>query len=75
VQRAPVVEPVHALGIEPRTAPVWPDVAGLALASASQIYPRLLNGESVVRFAEQVAEEAVARLPACPAPRVLDLAA
>ncbi len=75
VNRAPVVEPVHALGHEPRTAPVWPDVAGLALASASQIYPRLLNGDSVVRFAERVAREAIATLPACRPPQTVpDLA-
>ena len=55
VQRAPLVEPVHALGHEPRVAPVWPGVDGLALASASQVYPRLLNGESIVRMAERVA--------------------
>jgi protoporphyrinogen oxidase len=61
VQRAPLVEPVHALGHEPRTAPVWPGVEGLALASASQIYPRLLNGESVVELAERVAGEALER--------------
>ncbi len=52
VQRAPTVEPVHAKGVAPREAPRWPlttdgsPIAGLALASASQIYPRLLNGES-----------------------------
>jgi protoporphyrinogen oxidase len=63
VQRAPLVEPVHALGHEPRVAPVWPDgVEGLGLASASQIYPRLLNGESVVEMAEQVAGEALAHV-------------
>ena len=62
VQRAPLVEPVHARGHEPRMAPVWPDgIGGLALASASQIYPRLLNGESVLRMAEEVAGEALAR--------------
>ncbi len=61
VQRAPLVEPVHALGHEPRCAPVWPGVDGLALASASQIYPRLLNGESVVGLAERVAGEALER--------------
>jgi protoporphyrinogen oxidase len=61
VQRAPLVEPVHAIGHEPRTAPVWPGVDGLALASASQIYPRLLNGESVVGLAERVADEALER--------------
>jgi protoporphyrinogen oxidase len=62
VQRAPLVEPVHALGAEPRTAPVWPGVEGLALASASQVYPRLLNGDSIVRMAEATAAEAVERL-------------
>jgi hypothetical protein len=62
VQRAPLVEPVHARGHEPRVAPVWPaDVDGLGLASASQIYPRLLNGESVLRMAEGVAGEALSR--------------
>ncbi len=62
VQRAPLVEPVHARGHEPRVAPVWPEgVDGLGLASASQIYPRLLNGESVLRMAEEVAPEALRR--------------
>ena len=73
VQRAPLVEPVHAAGAEPRVAPVWPGVEGLALASASQIYPRLLNGDSVVRMAEQTAAEAAQQLglpglPATPQP-------
>jgi protoporphyrinogen oxidase len=66
VQRAPLVEPVHARGTTPRTAPVWPGVAGLALASASQIYPRLLNGDSVVRMAEQTAVEVVERCALTP---------
>ncbi len=64
VQRAPLVEPVHALGHEPRSAPIWPGVQGLALASASQIYPRLLNGESVVELAERVAGEALGTVTA-----------
>ncbi|MFT4035873.1 MAG: FAD-dependent oxidoreductase [Patulibacter sp.] len=69
VQRAPIVEPVHQLGHEPRVAPRWPRGAdgaaidGLALVSASQIYPRLLNGESVVQLAEEAAEEIAGRLP------------
>jgi protoporphyrinogen oxidase len=62
VQRAPLVEPVHALGHRPRTAPLWPGVDGLALASASQVYPRLLNGESLVGLAETVAAETLDRL-------------
>ncbi len=62
VQRAPLVEPVHALGHEPRTAPgVARRWRVSALASASQIYPRLLNGESVVELAERVAGEALER--------------
>jgi protoporphyrinogen oxidase len=61
VQRAPLVEPVHALGHHPRTAPLWPDVAGLGLACAGQVYPRLLNGESIVELAERVAAQALAR--------------
>ena len=62
VQRAPLVEPVHPLGHHPRVAPVWPAVPGLALASASQVYPRLLNGESIVRMAESVAGDVTERL-------------
>jgi protoporphyrinogen oxidase len=69
VQRAPLVEPVHARGQSPRTAPIWPGVDGLGLASASQVYPRLLNGDSIVRLAEQVAGETCERLglPGTPA--------
>jgi protoporphyrinogen oxidase len=66
VQRAPIVEPVHALGHRPRVAPVWPGIDGLALASAAQIYPRLLNGDSVIRFAEDMAEQALWRLRTVP---------
>jgi protoporphyrinogen oxidase len=62
VQRAKLVEPVHALGHRPRVAPVWPGVPGLALASNAQVYPRLLNGESVMTLAEGVAAQATTRL-------------
>jgi protoporphyrinogen oxidase len=75
VQRAPLVEPVHARGHAPRTAPIWPGVEGLGLASASQIYPRLLNGDSVVRLAEQVAVETSARLDLPGTPAAAPLAA
>jgi len=63
VQRAKLVEPVHTIRPqgEPRLAPIWPDVEGLALASNAQIYPELLNGDSVMRFAEAVAGEVAAR--------------
>ena len=53
----------------PPHGPVWPGVEGLGLASASQVYPRLLNGDSIVRLAEQVAAETSERLalPGTPA--------
>jgi protoporphyrinogen oxidase len=62
VQRAKLVEPVHALGTRPRVAPIWPEVTGLALASSAQVYPRLLNGDSVIGLAEDVAAQAAERL-------------
>jgi len=64
VQRAKLVEPVHTLRPkgETRVAPVWPGVKGLALASNAQIYPYLLNGDSVMGFAEGVAGEVVEHL-------------
>jgi protoporphyrinogen oxidase len=64
VQRAKLVEPVHTLrpGGEPRVAPIWPGVKGLALASNAQIYPYLLNGDSVMGFAEGVAGEVAEHL-------------
>jgi protoporphyrinogen oxidase len=62
VQRAKLVEPVHELGAGRRLAPVWSDVPRLGLASNAQIYPWLLNGNSVMRFAEEVADQAAERL-------------
>jgi protoporphyrinogen oxidase len=64
VQRAKLVEPVHQVhsGSEPRVAPIWPGVPGLALASNAQIYPYLLNGDSVMGFAEEVALQVAERV-------------
>lgn len=62
VQRAKLVEPVHGLGAGRTIPPIFPDVPGLALASNAQIYPYLLNGDSVIRFAEEVAGKASERL-------------
>ena len=62
VQRAKLVEPVHPVGLKPRLAPIWPRVEGLALASNAQIYPRVLSGDSVIAFAEDVAGQARDRL-------------
>jgi len=70
VQRARLVEPVHAMRADGpmRMAPIWPGVDGLALASNAQIYPNLLNGDSVVGFAETVAAEVTAQLGLAAAP-------
>jgi hypothetical protein len=64
VQRAKLVEPVHQIrsGGGERVAPLWPGVEGLALASNAQIYPYLLNGDSVMGFAEEVAGQVGERL-------------
>ena len=65
VQRAKLVEPVHTLrsgGDGVSMAPLWPGVDGLALASNAQIYPYLLNGDSVMGFAEAVARQLGVRL-------------
>jgi protoporphyrinogen oxidase len=65
VQRAKLVEPVHQLRADRaplEMAPIWPGVEGLALASNAQIYPYLLNGDSVMGFAEGVAAEVAQRL-------------
>jgi protoporphyrinogen oxidase len=72
VQRAKLVEPVHQVlaGGKREIAPVWPGVEGLALASNAQIYPELLNGESVMDFAETVAAQVSERLVPDRAPAV-----
>ena len=63
VQRAKLVEPVHTMtGSRLRMAPIWPGVKGLALASNAQIYPQLLNGDSVMGFAEGVAAAVAGRM-------------
>ena len=65
MQRAKLVEPVHTLrsgGDGVSMAPLWPGVDGLALASNAQIYPYLLNGDSVMGFAEAVARQLGVRL-------------
>lgn len=65
VQRAKLVEPVHQLRADRaplEMAPIWPGLEGLALASNAQIYPYLLNGDSVMGFAEGVAAEVAERL-------------
>ena len=55
VQRGPTVEPVYPMGVPPRIPEVDRGVEGLRLASGAQVYPRLLNGEAIIAFAEDVA--------------------
>ncbi|MDQ8044906.1 MAG: FAD-dependent oxidoreductase [Solirubrobacteraceae bacterium] len=64
VQHGPTVEPVHPMGKVPRVPPFDRGVDGLMLASAAQVYPRLLNGESVIDLAEDVAKIVAARVKA-----------
>jgi len=74
VQRARLVEPVHTLragGDGVSMAPLWPGVDGLALASNAQIYPYLLNGDSVMGFAEAVARQVGTRFGLPGRPRTL----
>jgi protoporphyrinogen oxidase len=56
VQRGATVEPFHPMGAHPRVPAFDRGVDGLMLASAAQVYPRLLNGESVIDLAEDVAK-------------------
>jgi protoporphyrinogen oxidase len=62
VQRARYVEPVHELGAGRRIPPVFGVVPRLALASSAQVYPWLLNGESVMRMADGVVAGVADRL-------------
>lgn len=55
VHRERFVEPLHESGGGARTLPVDTPVAGLHLATTSQIYPALTNGESVTRHANAIA--------------------
>jgi len=61
VQRAKLVEPVHELGAGHHIPPLFP-APGLGLISNAQIYPWLLNGNSVMTMAEEGAAVAAARL-------------
>lgn len=59
IGRERYVEPLHPVGMTDRIPPIRSAVAGLYLANTSQIYPQLTNGESVCRFARQVATTVV----------------
>ena len=62
VARARVAEPVHVLGGV--RAPALCVAPGLAVASSAHVYPDLVNGQAVIKIADQLAAELSERLPA-----------
>lgn len=58
VFRAPHVEPLHPLGSFGSVPPTETPVDGLLLGSTKHFYPRLNNGDAVMRLAAQLAETA-----------------
>lgn len=61
LQRARVVEPVHVLGQVGRESDHFP-VPGLALASTADVYPAIVNGQAVVKVADQAVAGILERL-------------
>jgi protoporphyrinogen oxidase len=61
LQRARIVEPVHVLGQAGREADHFP-VPGLALASTADVYPEIVNGQAMVKVADQAVAGILARL-------------
>ncbi len=62
VNRTRYVEPLHGLGETEQILPITSDIPGFFLATTSQIYPDLTNGESVTRHARRAAELVAAHL-------------
>lgn len=56
IHRERFVEPLHGLNEDHLIPPVKTPVGNLYLATTSQIYPALTNGESLTRHAKEVAE-------------------
>lgn len=63
VQRARVVEPVHAVGGAKRLPDMFP-VPGLALASTAHVYPEVVNGQVVIGVADRLVAGLLERIPA-----------
>jgi protoporphyrinogen oxidase len=61
VQRARVVEPVHAVGGAKRLPPLQP-VPGLTLASTAHVYPEIVNGQAVIGVADRAVSEILEQL-------------
>jgi len=57
ILREKYVEPVHTIGLEDSVPGISTPIDGLYMANTSQVYPSLVNCESVVAFARRVAEE------------------
>jgi len=62
VQRARMVEPVHALGGRKRIPDMHP-VPGLSLASTAHVYPEIVNGQAVIGVADRAVAGILERLP------------
>jgi protoporphyrinogen oxidase len=58
VFRAPHVEPLHPLGSFGTVPPTATPIGGVFLGSTKHFYPRLNNGDSVMRLAATLAEQA-----------------
>lgn len=56
VFRAPHVEPLHPIGSFGTVPPIRTPVDGLLLGSTKHFYPRLNNGDAVMRLASELAE-------------------
>lgn len=60
VNRTRYVEPLHGLGETDKVMPIETEIQGFFLATTSQIYPDLTNGESVTRHARRASERIIA---------------
>jgi protoporphyrinogen oxidase len=66
VQRAPLVEPIHPLGVAGVEQELFP-APGLALASTANVYPEIVNCQSVLGVADRVVAGLLDRLSAATA--------
>lgn len=61
VHREQYVEPIHGLNETENIPSIETPVKNLYLATTAQIYPQLTNGESIVRFAKNIASQHFSR--------------
>ncbi len=63
VFRAPFVEPLHPLGRSQDIPSTRTPIDGLSIGSTKHFYPRLNNGDAVVKLGEDLAREVTQREP------------